>query len=351
MMTPSAPRITEISVRTAIASASTSDSVSGVPPFPSPRASRPAWVLETAQAAHQPQAAPPPTPTAFPTARADIIQILTAPASLPVHPSTRAATPAFVAAPAPAVMDRIDRADRAVRSTVAPVATTLPPPPLPFTLPPMRAGFSADSKLLAGGGAIAFAMLALAVGVWVGRSGQSGASSTPSAAAFPVLVETKADTKIEAKAAAMAPVPVPVATFAPVAPPVAPSMDLDTPATIDVQQLPLASRARAHSWVPVAATKGPVGSGWSVAATPLHRAAQQPASAQPSTPAPAAVDPAAQPQAIQVAQIPAAVASADPPTAPMATEATATAAPPVDPFVQAVREDIREDESSRGAGK
>lgn len=376
-MTPPAPRITEISVRSAIAS-TTSDSVSEVPPFPSPRPSRPAWGLESAHAgqaaygqAAYGQAANParlaPITGSFPAARPDVLAILAAPGPSTVGPSgwPSPAAPArstslFSSAgsysgaePSPAP------GDRAVRSTVAPVVATLPPPPLPFTLPPMRARFSADSKLLAGGGALALAMLALAVGVWVGRSGQTSSPATASAAAaaFPVVVEAKA--MAASTALPLAPVvsAVTVATpfapvttaaaatpFAPVASPSRASVDLDAPATIDVQQLPLATRARARSWVP-AATRPVAGAGWTIAAQPQRRAGQQAPAGQPAVTQPAAAPAPAQPDAIQGTG---AVATGAETT--VIAEPAPSPEPTVDPFVQAVREDIREDES-RGANK
>jgi hypothetical protein len=208
------------------------------------------------------------------------------------------------------------------RNTVAPVVASLPPPSALFAPPQPRARvpFSPDSKLLAAGGALAATMLALAVGVFLGKgSAHASASAAASQGAYPVIVETRAAVGAAPLAAvdpppAAAPVPVEKATVA---------------LTVDVQQLPVAPRPRVRPWV-VATPKGP-NAGWTVADTRAP-SAQPPATKTPQTAAPAAPAEESEP-----------IANAGPaqPEIPVGAPAA------IDPLVQAVREDIREDEAAR----
>jgi hypothetical protein len=159
------------------------------------------------------------------------------------------------------------------------------------------------------------------VGVLLGQRSTAPAPSAAGAGSYPLVVDTRAPAPV-ALPAAVATRPVearPAVAETPVA-------RVDAPATIDVQNLPPATKAHAQGWsVPTPATK-PAASGWTVAG-PLVRPAAAPATAA-GTQGPAGDETTP-------------VASA----APAAPEApAASAAPTVDSFVQAVRDDIREDE-------
>ena len=194
---------------------------------------------------------------------------------------------------------------------------------------PPRGRLSADSKLLAAGGALAAAMLLVATGVLLGQRSAANAAAGTATGPYPVVVETKAPAAAAALPAAATVEARPVVTAATIE-------KADGPMTIDVQQLPSAPRPRPQGWSVVTAAPrggGPAGAaGWTVAGSPLVHPV--------TTVAAAAADPAATPQAAAAAE----------PAEPVATAATVvpepSAAPPVvDPLVQAVREDIREDES------
>jgi hypothetical protein len=218
-----------------------------------------------------------------------------------------------------------------VRSTVAPVVASLP---VPATLPPMRrrTPSSADTKLLAIGGAVATCLLVVAIGVIVGRTSRPSGPAAAAPAAFPVVVE--------AKAAAIAPRPRPVAT-----PPVEKTIPVtslpvertDIPATIDVQQLPHARAS--HGFHPKATAL--TGTGASI--SPAGRAQSAPQANGPSESPSESAGPSGSSDdddsESATTSSSAATPSATPPTATPAPGAT------VDPFVQAVREDIREDEA------
>jgi hypothetical protein len=207
------------------------------------------------------------------------------------------------------------------RSSVAPVVASLPPPSALFAPrhPRVRAPFSPDSKLLAAGGALAATMLALAVGVFLGKgSAHASASAAATQGAYPVIVETRAAIGAAPFAAvdpppAAAPAPVETSTVA---------------LTVDVQQLPVAPRPRVRPWV-VATPKAP-NAGWTVADT--HA---------PSGPSPAKTPAQAAPAAPTEESEPIANAAAAQPEIPVGSPAV------VDPLVQAVRDDIREDEAAR----
>jgi hypothetical protein len=235
----------------------------------------------------------------------------------PSFPRLSSSDRAFVPSPA---------SDPGARITVPPVVATLPP----VALVPSRASllprrrFSADSKLLAGGGALAAAMLVLALGVMLGqRTAQPPPAAAAATGPYPLVVETKA-------AAVAMPLPaaaVAVATGAAIEP-VAPKVDV--PLTIDVQQLPTARPAVRAAPAHVTPLAG-ASAGWTVATRPLA-AAQAAKASGPAieTPTPAE---GFEPVASAAAAVP---------------EIPVTPPPPVDPLVQAVREDIREDET-RGA--
>ena len=248
-------------------------------------------------------------------------------------------------------------ADRGSRTTVSPVVATLatlatldPATPDGLLSPFSRGRFSLDSKVLAAGGAAAAAMLLVALGVFMGvrstRSAASTASTTVSAAA---VTASPVNGKATGSTPTAPPAAVDVPTVAPStvekidprdtvaikaegagmtehagAPEVAPKADVSL--TIDVSQLPAAQPARRH-WAPVA-PKAPQGPGWMVASTPAARGTD----GNPATPGWSPSEASAAPVA---------AASA----APIADEIPAATPPPVDPLVQAVREDIREDEA------
>jgi hypothetical protein len=209
------------------------------------------------------------------------------------------------------------------RNTVAPVVASLPPPSALFapSQPRARMPFSPDSKLLAAGGALAATMLALAVGVFLGKgSAHASASAAASQGAYPVIVETRASIGVAPFAAvepppAAVPAPVETATVA---------------LTVDVQQLPLAPRPRVRPWV-VATPKAP-NAGWTVAET--HASSAQPSATKAPAQAVAPAAPAEEPEPIANA-------------APVEPEIPVGSPPAVDPLVQAVRDDIREDEAAR----
>jgi hypothetical protein len=215
------------------------------------------------------------------------------------------------------------------RPSVAPVVATLPPIGTAPQLPPRRSAMSADSKLLAAGGALAAAMLLVAVGVLLGQRSAQPAPSAAGTGSYPLVIDTKAP--------AAAALPPPAGRPVEARPAVAetPVRRVDAPTTIDVQNLPLPARPHAQGWSVATPAAKPVasGAGWSVAAAPVVR----PAGATTA----GATTGAAQPQALTTGDT-ALAASA----APATPEAPAASAPaPVDPFVQAVRDDIREDET------
>ena len=130
--------------------------------------------------------------------------------------------------------------------SVAPVVATLPPDGNGPAAGARRSRrLSADSKLLAAGGALAAAMLLVAVGVLLGqRSAEPGAASAAATGSYPLVVETKAPGGDRASAPAARPVET--------RPAIAEHAAADgstRPATIDVQQLP-ARRAppRTQGW-------------------------------------------------------------------------------------------------------
>jgi hypothetical protein len=287
-----------------------------------------AWPASDAQAWPSPDAGAvaamtPRAPSAVPTT----IRSTPAWSPVPVEPAPQARaaasfdpTPAFPQAPGPV-------RDSSRRTSVAPVvASLLPPMDTGPQLTPTRRRLSADSKLLAAGGALAAAMLLVAVGVLLGqRTTSSETSSAAASGQYPLVVATKAPGATAMPAAAAVVEARPAATALP-------AEKNDGPATIDVQQLPAAPRPRPQGWsVAASAPKAASGGGWTIAASPSAR------------PAPAkAVDPSPTQAAA------AAVDPSDPAASPTATEApaaSASAAPAVDPLVQAVREDIREDEA------
>jgi hypothetical protein len=221
--------------------------------------------------------------------------------------------------------------DPTPRTSVAPIVASLPPVETAPLLGPVSPGrLSADSKLLAAGGALAAAMLLVAVGVLLGQ--RSSSATAPSAATtvqYPVVVETKAPT-----ATALPP----AATAVEMLPSVSEhgAQKLEGPATINVQQLPAVPRPSTPStpgWsVAAAAPKPAASAGWTVAAPRVR----SPAAAAAGTAAP---DPA-------TGESPAsAAASAVAANGDVAPAPSASVAPAVDPLVQAVREDIREDEA------
>jgi hypothetical protein len=213
------------------------------------------------------------------------------------------------------------------RPSVAPVVATLPPIGTAPQLPARRSAMSADSKLLAAGGALAAAMLLVAVGVLLGQRSAQPAPSAAGTGSYPLVIDTKAP--------AAAALPPPVARPVEARPAVAetPVRRVDAPTTIDVQNLPPPARPRGQGWSVAAPAAKPAasGAGWSVAAAPIGR----PAVAPPA----GATTGAAQAPATGDTALAASAAPATP-EAP-----AASAPPPVDPFVQAVRDDIREDET------
>lgn len=223
--------------------------------------------------------------------------------------------------------------DASKRTSVAPVVASLPPMETGPRLEPTRRRLSADSKLLAAGGALAAAMLLVALGVLVGqRSASSETSPSAASAQYPVVVATKVPGATAMPATTM-PATAPVVEARPAATAAAAPAKNDVTATVDVTQLPAAPRPRPQGWTVVAAPpKAASGAGWTVAPSPAAHPA-----------APKAVEPDTQAAADEPSDPAAASAAAAAPEAPAAS--ASTAAPPVDPLVQAVREDIREDEA------
>ncbi len=217
------------------------------------------------------------------------------------------------------------------RASVAPVVNTLPPAGAVLNPFRVRRRLSADSKLLAGGGALAAAMLLVALGVLLGqRSSAPGAPSAAASGPYPVVVDTRAAAPVALPAAPAVP---PVEARPAPEPAAIPEVKLVAPATVAVQELPAVGQPRAQGWsvAPAAPKAGSPTVGWTVAGSPVAR------SASTATPPVAA-------GAGDTHEAPAPVASA----AAVAPEASATAAiapAPVDPLVQAVRDDIREDEA------
>jgi hypothetical protein len=281
------------------------------------------------------------------------------PPSMPSHASLYglpSSTRLFLEAPAhrspppPAAVFR--PADPGSRTTVSPVVATLAPLDEPLSRR-FAARLSIDSKVLAAGGAAAAAMLLVALGVFLGVHAHPGASASNTTSVPPATtaaaVEAKSTTATAAPPAAVEMPAVVTSTPATAAPavekPGAPVMNAsllgasapvenapkgDLSLTIDVSQLPAAH----------AAQPGVARARWIARA----QAAAQEAAARTTPPAaPHAAGEAAgwSPSAAPAAAVASAAPAAD--EAPVAP----TVAPPatVDPFVQAVREDIREDES------
>jgi hypothetical protein len=320
---PSAPRPRRLVLRkiqdgTYLGPAATSSKSSLTPlPMvrPPPRPSSPVlpetYALDSAALA----AMTPPAP------RAAELQPRPRPASVrtPLPSTTPAPDPQFYAPARSYPPASTPVGERNPRNSVAPVVASLPPHTAAFipSALPTRARFSADSKLLAGGGALAATMLALAVGVFLGKgSARSAASAASAPASYTAAVETPA-------VVVFAPPPVVVRAAVPAQPTVE---TMAIAATIDVQQLPVAPRPRVRPWV-VATAKVPNAGGWTVAAP---QAGSTPASAAKPSVSP----PPADPPAVEANEAP---------------EVPATTAAAVDPLVQAVREDIREDESTRSS--
>lgn len=231
--------------------------------------------------------------------------------------------------PATRVAARGSYRDSIPRASDAPVVASLPPVGVAPQLEPMpRPRLSADSKLLAAGGALAAAMLLVAVGVLVGQRSSSATAPAAAATVQTPVVEVKAPTAAAPPNRATALEVRPSAPDRPL-PAVAKS---EAPSSIDVQQLPSAPRPHAQGWsVATPAPKGAASAGW--VAAPAVR----------STTAAAAADTASQEPS--TADSPSSGASTAAATAQEAPAPSASASPPVDPFVQAVREDIREDEA------
>lgn len=92
------------------------------------------------------------------------------------------------------------------RASVAPVVNTLPPAGAVLNPFRVRRRLSADSKLLAGGGALAAAMLLVALGVLLGqRSSAPGAPSAAASGPYPVVVDTRAAAPVALPAAPAVP--------------------------------------------------------------------------------------------------------------------------------------------------
>jgi hypothetical protein len=238
-------------------------------------------------------------------------------------PSAMPAADPYSYASARAFVPTTPVVERYTRNTVAPVVASLPPQTIASSPSqrPMPARFSADSKLLAGGGALAATMLALAVGVFLGKG---SVRSSAVAVSAPVSYLPAAESRAASGSAPFVAVDPP--------PPAAMHATEEKPAieaTVDVQQLPVAApRYRMHPWV-VATAKVPNATGWTVA------------DPQPSTTGAAAT--AAKGQlAAAAADAP---SQADETAALQQVPANAPAA--IDPLVQAVRDDIREDEAAR----
>ena len=244
-------------------------------------------------------------------------------AAMPARPSPASLpfSSAGIATPGPSL-------DSSRRTSVPPVVASLPPVAMAPRLLSMRGRLSVDSKVLVGGGALAAAMLLVALGVLLGQRTAPDAPSAAATGPYPVVVEAKAPTAVALPPPA---VPLPERPSGAAA---AVVEKTEGPATIDVQQLPAAPRPRPQGWSVVAsAPKSASGAtGWTVAG---------PAPARPA--AAAAVDPAAARQA-PAAETPAPEsAQAVAPDSPAPSAAAPSSA--VDPLVQAVREDIREDEA------
>jgi hypothetical protein len=213
------------------------------------------------------------------------------------------------------------------RPSVAPVVATLPPIGMAPRLAPVRAAMSADSKLLAVGGALAAAMLLVAVGVLLGQRSSGPTSSAGGTATYPLVVDTRAPAS-GALPAATRPIEAHPAMAA------RPVERVDAPATIDVQNLPAAPKPRPQGWTVATTPAAPTATGWTVAPPAARPAATTMVPSTTDTPESAADD-----------TPPVASAAAVTPEAP-----APSAHPPVDSFVQAVRDDIHEDEA-RGTGK
>ncbi len=246
-----------------------------------------------------------------------------APAAMPARPSPASLpfSSAGIATPGPSL-------DSSRRTSVPPVVASLPPVAMAPRLPSMRWRLSVDSKVLVGGGALAAAMLLVALGVLLGQRTAPDAPSAAATGPYPVVVEAKAPTAVALPPAAV-PLPERPAGAA------AGVEKTEGPATIDVQQLPAAPRPRPQGWSVVASAPKSAGgaTGWTVAG---------PAPARPA--AAAAVDPVPAARQAPAAETPAPEsAQAAAPDSPAPSAAAPSSA--VDPLVQAVREDIREDEA------
>jgi hypothetical protein len=254
--------------------------------------------------------------------------------------------------PAPAVRP----IDRAARTTVSPVTATLDRDAREANDELSVRHFrrlSIDSKVLVAGGAIAAAMLLVAVGVLYGRSqpGSTARTATTSNVAMSNVANVTGSSPAPTMAASearpepatvTASAPPPAVDLLPAAPVLAaapsarviekpaplvfslPTEPIATPTsspspgselsvTVDVSQLPAARAASRGRW----AAKSPRGA-----------------------PAPQGQAPANDTGSSSDAPAASARTEDAPPAAP---------APTVDPFVQAVREDIREDEGKGGA--
>jgi hypothetical protein len=242
------------------------------------------------------------------------------PAAMPARPSPASLpfSSAGIATPGPSLDPS--------RRSVPPVVASLPPAGMVARMPSIRGRLSVDSKVLAGGGALAAAMLLVAAGVLLGQRTAPGAPSAAATGPYPVVVEAKAPTAVALPPAAVPVDERPAGATAGVE-------KTEGPATIDVQQLPAAPRPRPQGWSVVASPKSAGGAtGWTVAGpAPAHPVAAAAVDPPPAArPVPAAE--AAEPESAQ------AVAPDSP--GPAAAPSSA-----VDPLVQAVREDIREDEA------
>lgn len=211
-----------------------------------------------------------------------------------------------------------------------------PPITLESFYRPAPPRFSADSKLLAAGGFLAATMLVVAFGVWRASEPPPAASSV----AFPVVVEAH---PVHA-AAFRAPPPVsvlPAAASPAMAGGASITLDLDHGPTVDVQSLPHASRPRARAWIappPHSALVAPSSAGWIAA----------PAQAKAVAPAAAKAAPEANNAEEGTTDTAASAEAVAPAVAPTTTASAAAPATTVDSFVQAVRDDIHEDETRTG---
>ena len=252
-------------------------------------------------------------------------------------PTSMPFLPVRAAAPGPS------REPRAGPS-IPPVVATLPPiGRAPDLGPAPRSRLSADSKLLAAGGALAAAMLLVAVGVLLGqRSAGPSAVSAAASGPYPVVVETKAATAALLPAGPATPAALPVETRPAVPAPAAVRVEAAT--TVEVQQLPPASPPRAQGWsVAAAAPKAPAG----------------PLEGPPRLDRRARADPPCRPDPGGCRRRSGAVAAGRASGGRCRRGAAhhgrrsrsarsfgrSARSAPVDPLVQAVREDIREDES------